>query len=241
MDEEEEETRAEPTLVPLEKYLESGVHIGSRFRSGQMNKFIYKCRPDGLCVLDITTLNQRIRIASKMIARYDASKVLIVAGRAYAQRPAQKLAEMIGATYIVGRFIPGVMTNPSNEKFIEPGLIFTADPPVDRQAIKESVVAKIPVISLCDTSNLLKNIDLVIPANNKGKKALALIFWLLAREILRERGTIKPDGRFDVPIDEFESKAEIERDSTKPDERRPFGRFRRAGPMRGGDRRGGRR
>lgn len=203
----DEPMRVEHPLVPLEKFLEAGVHIGSKFRSGHMKRFIYKCRNDGLCVLDITILNDRVRTAAKFLSRYEPEKVLIVAGRNYAQKPARKMAEMIGATAIVGRFVPGSLTNPNNENFIEPAVVMTADPPVDRQVIKEAVTAKIPVVSLCDTSNLLRNIDVAIPTNNKGKKALALIYWLLTREILKERGTIKSDEEFTTPFDDFEAHA----------------------------------
>jgi small subunit ribosomal protein S2 len=225
----EEKQKVEHSLVPLDKYLESGVHIGSRFKSGDMRKFIYKCRSDGLCVLDITALNDRILIAAKFLSRYDPSKVLVVAGRNYAQKPAKKLAEMTGARAVIGRFTPGTLTNPNNENFIEPEVIFTADPPVDGQAIRESIKARIPVVSLCDTSNLLKNVDLAIPCNNKGKKALALIYWLLTREILKQRGLIKSDSEFTATVEDFESKAEREeKDLIKLEEKRPTrysGRF----------------
>jgi small subunit ribosomal protein S2 len=212
----DEKQKIEHSLVPLEKYLEAGVHIGSRFKSGDMKKFIYKCRNDGLCVLDITTINERILTVARALSRYEPSKILVVAGRNYAQKPAKKLAEMIGATAIIGRFIPGTLTNPGNENFVEPEVIFAADPPVDGQAIKESVKARIAVISLCDTSNLLKNVDVAIPCNNKGKKALALIYWLIAREILKERGIIKSDKEFTAVAEDFESKTERdERDLIK--------------------------
>ncbi|MEM0372890.1 MAG: 30S ribosomal protein S2 [archaeon] len=205
----EEETTK--TLVPLEKYLESGVHIGSKFRSGDMKKFIYKTRNDGLCVLDINTINERIETAAKFIAQYEPKDVLVVAGRAYAQKPAKKFAETIGASQAIGRFTPGTLTNPSNEKFMEPKLLITADPPVDRQAIKEAIKAKVPVLSLCDTSNLTRNIDYIIPMNNKGKKALALVYWLLSREVLKARGTISSDDDFTEKIEDYEAKITIRR------------------------------
>lgn len=200
------EVEQKDLLIPLEKYLEAGVHIGSKFRSGNMNKFIYKHREDGLCVLDISALNNRILTAAKFIARFEPDKVLVVAGRTYAKRPAKTLAEKIGAKYITTRFIPGTLTNPGNENFMEPHVILAADPPIDRQSIKEAVTAKVPVVALCDTSNLTKNIDLIIPSNNKGKKALALIFWLLTREILKEKGEIKSDKDFKEKIEDFEAK-----------------------------------
>ena len=221
------------TLVPIERYLESGTHIGSQFRSGHMKKFIYKYRNDGLCVLDTSQIDNRIRVAAKFLSRYEPEEILIIAGRIYAQKPAKKLAETIGAKLIIKRFIPGTLTNPGNENFIEPKIILTADAPIDRQAIKEAIAAKIPVISLCDTSNLVKNIDLVIPANNKGKKSLALIYWLLAREYLKEKGLIKSDKDFTTEIKEFESRTE-----SKPKEIPKFG-YRSRGPMRGGFNRGG--
>ena len=202
----EEEMTVEKSLVPLEKYLEAGVHIGSKYKSGQMRKFIYKIRNDGLCILNINELNKRLKIAAKFLSHYEPSDILVVAGRSYSQKPAKVFAETIGAKYIIGRFVPGTLTNPENENFIEPKILFTSDPPVDKQAIKEAVKAKIPVISLCDTSNLTKNIDLVIPCNNKGKKAIALIYWIIAREYLKERGIIESDKQFEKTPSDFETK-----------------------------------
>ena len=175
-----------------------------------------------------------------MLAHYDPNKVLLVAGRTYAQKPTKKLAELIGAKYIIGRFIPGSLTNPSNENFVEPEIVFAGDPPVDRQAIKEATAIKIPVISLCDTSNLIINIDLVIPANNKGKKALALIYWLLAREVLKEKKIIKNNTEFTTPIEDFESKVERdERELIDEGRKRPFGAGGRGRPGGFGGRPGG--
>ncbi len=204
--EESSKQEVKRSLVPLEKYLEAGVHIGSKFKSGTMRKFIYKIRTDGLCVLDINSLNERIKVAARFIAQYDPEKILVVANRAYARKPAHEFAKRIGAMEVIGRFIPGTLTNPNSENFVEPELIITSDPPIDRQAIKEAKKARIPVISLCDTSSLTKNIDLIIPTNNKGKKALALIYWLLTREVLKERGYLKNDKEFEVPVSEFETK-----------------------------------
>lgn len=213
----EEVAEIKQPLISLEKYLESGVHIGSKFRSGDMRKFIYKFRSDGLCVLNLATLNDRIKIVAQFLSKYEPSKVLVVAGRVYARKPAKKFAECVGAINKVGRFIPGTLTNPGNENFIEPEIVFAADPPLDRQAIREAITAKIPVVSLCDTASLLKNIDLVIPCNNKGKKSLALVYWLLARECLKERGVIKKDSEFNLSIEDFESK--VERDETDHSEK----------------------
>jgi small subunit ribosomal protein S2 len=172
---------ASETLVPVEKYLESGMHIGTKFKKGDMDKFIYKTRPDGLHVLNITMLDTRIRVAAHFLSEYDPKDVLVVAGRIYAQKPAATFAKEIGAKI----------------------------PPVDRQAIKEAKAVKIPVVALCDVNNLLKNIDLAVAMNNKGKKALALFFYLLTREYLKVKGNVKKDTDFKLKVEDFESKAEL--------------------------------
>jgi len=47
----------------------------------------------------------------------------------------------------------------------------------------------------------------MIPCNNKGRGSLALIFWLLTRQVLRERGEIPPTGDLPVSPDDFKAKA----------------------------------
>jgi small subunit ribosomal protein S2 len=214
-------------LVPIEKYLEAGVHIGSRFRSGNMKRFIYKCRSDGVCVLDVAMLDNRIATAAEFISRVEPEKVLVVTGRTYAKKPADKFASLIGAKCIIGRFVPGTLTNPGNPKFIEPKLIFTSDPGIDRQVIKEAVVARIPVVSMCGTNDSLRNVDVAVPVNNKGKKSLALIYWLLAREVLKKRGDIKTDKSFTAKIEDFETKIEERKPKDDVDKRFGGGRWSR--------------
>ncbi|MBI4214492.1 30S ribosomal protein S2 [archaeon] len=235
---EEMQTQLKDALMPLEKYLESGIHIGSKFRSGSMKKFIYKTRPDRLSVLDISTINERIRTAAKFLARYDPSEVLVVAGRTYAQRPAEKLAELSGAKNRTGRFTPGTMTNPESDFFVEPKIVLVADPVIDRQAIKESATIKIPVAALCNTGNSTSNIDYIIPSNNNGKKALALVYYLLSREILKNRGIIKSNEEFTPTPDDFESKTTFEeRTSFEEPESREFRGRRESDLPRGRERR----
>jgi len=204
------EIKVEKSLVPLEKYLESGVHIGSKYKSGHMRKFIYKIRNDGLCVLDVNELNKRLSIAAKFLAQFEPSDILVVAGRNYAQKPAKVFAETIGAKYIIGRFIPGTLTNHMAYKYIDADLILISDPRADRQALKEATIVKIPIIALCDTDNNLANIDLAIPANNRGRKSLALVFYLLAREVLLERGEISSREEFQFEQSDFFSSQDFQ-------------------------------
>lgn len=201
----EEENKLEDPLVPVEEYLESGIHIGSKFKTGKMDEFTYKCRDDGLWILDIKKIDQRLKKAINMIAREDTNQILVIAGRSYAQKPAKEMAEKIGAEPIIGRYTPGTLTNPEGKEFREPDLIITADPSIDGQAIEEASKAKVPVISLCDTSNMVPNIDLIVPANNKGKKSLALVYYLIAREVLKEKRIISEDEEFEPEVEDFKT------------------------------------
>jgi len=153
-----------------------------------MMRFVYRVRTDGLYVLDIQATDQRIRLAAKLLAKYDPQKILVVSARQYGHYPSEMFAKVIGARAETGRFIPGTMTNPKLHKFIEPDILVVTDPSGDMQAVNEAVNVGIPVIGLCDTNNSLTNVDLVIPTNNKGRKALALIYWLLAKKTLEARG-----------------------------------------------------
>ena len=186
--------------------LSAGIHIGTKIKTKHMEQFIYRVRPDGLFVLDIKKTNERIKIASKFLARFEPQKILAVAARLYAREPVKKFCEVTGATYIVGRFVPGSLSNPMYPNRVEPDVIIVSDPRADSQAIREATSIGIPVVALCSTDNDFSNIDLVIPTNNKGRRALAVIYWLLARQILRERGEIPPDGDISIPIEEFEVK-----------------------------------
>jgi len=188
-------------LISPDEYLAAGVHIGTQVKTGDMRKFIYKVRPDGLYVLDIRQLDERIKLAGKFLAMFNPDKILVVSARQYGQKPAKMLAKIIGAVSIVGRFVPGTLTNPALKDYIEPEVVVVTDPAIDTQAVQEATDVGIPVIAFCDSNNLASNVDLVIPANNKGRKALALVYWLLTREILRNRGI----RDFPYSIDDFEA------------------------------------
>lgn len=188
------------SLVPIDEYLAAGVHIGTQQKTENMMKFVYRVRTDGLYVLDIQATDERIKLAASFLSKYDPQRILVVSARQYGQFPAKMFAKAIGAKSMVGRFIPGILTNPKIENFYEPEVVIVTDPTGDAQVIKEAVNIGIPVVALCDTNNMTSNVDLVIPTNNKGRKALSLVYWLLAREIAKAN-----DSMFTYGLEDFEA------------------------------------
>ncbi|QLG48230.1 30S ribosomal protein S2 [Natrinema halophilum] len=175
-------------LIPVEDYLGAGVHIGTQQKTADMERFIHRVRTDGLYVLDVSKTDGRIRTAADFLANYDPEQILVTSSRQYGRFPAEKFAEAVGARARTGRFIPGTLTNPKYDGYIEPDVVVVTDPIGDAQAVKEAITVGIPVIAMCDSNNQLSNVDLVVPTNNKGRKALSVVYWLLANEVLDRRG-----------------------------------------------------
>lgn len=183
-------------LAPLEDYLKAGVHIGTSSGMKSMDWAIYRTRSDGLYVLDVHKTDDRIRVAAKFLARQTMNRVVACSVRAYGVYPVEMFCKVTGATPVTGRFIPGIFTNPSIEgryNYLEPTSVLITDPHFDRQALKEASRVGVPVISLVDTDNVTRNIDVAIPCNNKGRNSLAMIFWLLTKEVLKEKGELSPE------------------------------------------------
>ncbi len=179
-------------LIPVEDYLGAGVHIGTQQKTKDMERFIHRVRDDGLYVLDVSQTDSRIRVAADFLADYNPEQVLVTSSRQYGRFPAEKFADAIGARARTGRFIPGTLTNPDYAGYIEPDVVVVTDPIGDAQAVKEAITVGIPVIAMCDSNNQVSNVDLVVPTNNKGRRALSVVYWLLANETLdrRNAGTV---------------------------------------------------
>ncbi len=205
----------EELLAAQNDYLEAGIHIATKTRSPGMKKFIYKVREDGLYLLDLKTIDTRIRVAALMIARYEPKDVVVTASRIYAIVAAQKFAEIIEAKFIKGRVTPGTFTNPNRENFMEPKLIMVSDSRNEKQAIKEVSNINMPIIALSDTDNSTKFIDLIIPSNNRGRRSLAFVYYLLSREVLKARGKISTNEEFNYNISDFEAKMDMKQQTKR--------------------------
>jgi len=190
-------------LVPLDVYLKVGLHIGTKFRTKYMEPFIYRVRPDGLAVLNVQKIDKRLDTAAKFLAQYDPKEILVVCRRENGWRAAKLFQKLTGIKVITGRYPPGILTNLSLENFAEAKIMLVTDPWPDKNAINDAIRVGIPIIALCDTNNTSNNVDLVLPCNNKGRKSLGLIFWILTKEYLKNKGLIKKDADLKVTVDDF--------------------------------------
>jgi small subunit ribosomal protein S2 len=190
-------------LVAQDVYLKSGIHIGTKFRTKYMEQFIYKTRPDGLSVLNLQKIDERIKVASSFLAQFAPEDILIVSRRENGWKSVLAFNKATGIRVFAGRYPPGILTNPQLDNYTEAKLMLVTDSWPDRNAINDAIKMGIPVIALCDTNNQANNIDLVVPCNNKGKKSIGLFFWILAREYLVKRGVIKNADDFKMPLEDF--------------------------------------
>lgn len=195
---------SEDTLMPIDEYREAAVQLGTQHKTRDMERFIDRVRDDGLYLLDLKKTDERIIMAAEMVARNEPEDVLVVSSRHYGHKPAEMFARIVEGNREVGRFVPGTLTNPRLDGFLEPEVLIATDPIGDRQAIEEATAVGIPVIALCDSNNTAENVDLVIPANNKGRRALATVYWLLARETARKQGRLPEDAEFNFDVEDFE-------------------------------------
>jgi len=193
----------EQFLVPLEKYLKVGIHIGTKLRTKHMAPFIYKVRPDGLAVLNIQEIDKRVRVAVNFLAQFEPKDILVVCRRENGWKAVDMFSKFTGIRAITGRYPPGLLTNPNLENFTEAKLLLVTDPWPDKNAVNDASKVGIPVIALCDTNNEAVSVDLIIPCNNKGKKSLGLLFWILTKEYLKAKKMIEKDEDLKVTLEDF--------------------------------------
>ena len=193
----------EKFIVPRDVYLKSGIHIGTKFRTAYMEQFIYKTRPDGLSVLNLQKIDERVRVAAAFLAQYDSKDILIICRRENGWKPVELFGRLSGVRTFAGRYPPGILTNPNLEEYTEAKIVMVVDAWPDRNAVIDAVKVGIPVIALCDTNNQSNFIDMVVPCNNKGKKSLGLLFYILTKEFLMLKGKLKEGEELKEKLEDF--------------------------------------
>ncbi|MBT3865615.1 30S ribosomal protein S2 [Candidatus Woesearchaeota archaeon] len=200
-------------MVPLDNYLKAGLHIGTKFRTKFMEKFIYKVRTDGLTVLNVQAIDERIRVVADFITKYAPEDIVVVGKRENGWRAIKLFAKVTGIKAYAGRYHPGILTNPNLEDFHEAKLIIVADPWPDKDALRDAAKVGAVTVALCDTNNDSTYVDLVLPCNNKGRKSLGLVFWILAREYMKTKFPELPETTYTLDdfMGENEPRPEIKR------------------------------
>jgi small subunit ribosomal protein S2 len=199
-------TDTKETIVPLTDYISCSVHLGTKVITPDMRKFVYKRRADGLAVLNTNFIDDRIRDASNFLNNFDSKDVFIVCKREAGWPAVEKFSEVTGIKFFTKKYPAGIITNIQLENFFEAKLAILCDPWVDKNAYNDAQKVAMPMLAICDTNNYTAGVEKVVPANNKSRKSIGLILFVLAREYLKSQG--KDDEAKELRLEDFAGKIE---------------------------------
>jgi small subunit ribosomal protein S2 len=184
-DKEEEEKK--DILVPIEDYLKSSIHLGTRVITPHMRQYVYRRRADGLAVFNTAMLDDLIKEGADYLSKFAPEDIVITCKREAGWKAVKLFADTFGIKVFTKKYPAGTLTNTNLEDFFEKDLVFICDPWVDKNALKDANSVKIKVMSICDTNNLTFGINKIIPGNNKSAKSLGMIFYLLTKLYAEKR------------------------------------------------------
>jgi len=196
-------------IVPIEDYLKCGVYIGTKIIMPGMRKYVYKKRADGLGILNAKFIDEKIRAAADLLSQFAPEQIRIICKREAGWHALEQFSQLTGIKCFLKKYPAGIITNLNLQDFFEPSIFMIADPWLDKNAMLDAVKIGIPVIGLCDTNNMTKFIDLIVPCNNKSEKSLGLIFWVLCSEYIKKRKIdVKMPAleKFTGPLESLDSK-----------------------------------
>ena len=162
----------------------AGCHLGGKKITKQMRKYVYTIRKDGIAIFDVNKIYEKIQVAARIIASVDPDSVISVSSREAGQRAVYKFSHFTKTQAVTGRWSPGMLTNQTTKKYVEPRLLIVSDPRTDYNAILESSYVNLPVIAICNSDNMLKYVDCAIPCNNRNNYSIAMIWYLLTKAVL---------------------------------------------------------
>jgi len=188
----------------ITKMIAATTHIGSDNSETTMEQYIFKKKTNGINIINLKKTWEKLLLAARAIAAIENPQdVYVVTTRPTTQRAVLKFARYVGCSSIAGRFTPGAFTNQIQTAFREPRLLLITDPRSDHQPVTESSYANVPIIAFANIDSPTKFIDISIPCNNKSTQSIGLMWWFLAREVLRLRGSISRDMPWEVMPDLF--------------------------------------
>jgi small subunit ribosomal protein SAe len=194
-----------PDPEDIKMLLSCKSHLGDQNCNPKMERYVYKKRNgDGVNVINLAKTYEKLILAARVIVAIEnPADVCVISTPQIGQRAVLKYARFTGANAISGRFTPGTFTNQIQKNFIEPRLLIVTDPRQDSQAVIEASYVNIPTIAFCNTNCPVKFVDVVIPCNTNTTESVGLMYWLLAREVSRLRGTLERSKPWDVMVDLF--------------------------------------